>query len=414
MSIEIPHAQGPEKSVLSSMLKDPVYIAKAKSGGLSADHFHLPGHVALFRTIIERDAKGLACELVALVDALHKGGLLDSIGGPAAITDIFTYAPNGAHFDGHVALLRENHALRIGKLASYEISQLPADTTAEEIATRLRYTLEATTKALAHDSGLISAEKAAIALDAKLAELCSNQRAPGLETGLSPIDIVTGGMRPGEFWVVAAEPSGGKSVVMLQAAASALSEGKRVLVISLEMDAATVLSRILTNMHSIPFHTFTDPRRAGRGYLERARIALKSAVSLPLTIHDEGGVSLEQITGMAVVESDLKGGLDLLVVDYLQLIEGSQRRNSNRQEEVAAISRGLKALAKRLKCPVFSASQLNDDGRLRESRAIGQDADVVLKIKEDGIKGIKVRNGQKDQLFPLFLNGEFQRFDQQN
>ena len=77
------------------------------------------------------------------------------------------------------------------------------------------------------------------------------------------------------------------------------------------------------------------------------------------------------------------------------------------------MSRGLKALAKSLGCPVFTASQLNDQGRMRESRAIGQDADVVLVVEAEGIRGLKVRNGERGQLFPLVLNGELQRFEQQ-
>ena len=109
----MPHALGPEKSVLSSMLKDPEqWIGIALEEGLTRDHFYLPAHGLLFETLRDLNAKGKEIELVSLVALLHDRGLLDSIGGPAAITDIFTYAPNAAHFHNHVTLVKDKHVLR--------------------------------------------------------------------------------------------------------------------------------------------------------------------------------------------------------------------------------------------------------------------------------------------------------------
>jgi len=106
----------------------------------------------------------------------------------------------------------------------------------------------------------------------------------------------------------------------------------------------------------------------------------------------------------------MHGGLALVVVDYLQLIRGGRTKNETREEEIARVSGGLKQLAKELRCTVLSASQLNEAGQTRESRAIEQDADALLYITEDGIKIIKLRNGPRNDVLPLFLNGEMQRF----
>lgn len=409
--ITLPIAEGPEKSVLSSILKTEGMLARAQSEGLTADHFGHPARSRFFRLIAERVAAGKDIEIVGLCSDLHVAGELDACGGPQGITDIFTYAPNDAHFTQHLTILREFLARRLHIKGALEILETAETSNPDDLAKALAVTLDGATKALRHDSGILTAKQAVAKLQAQMLAAANNGEMPGLSTGLGPIDQATGGMRPGELWVIAAEPSGGKSVAMLQAAASAISEGKRVLVISLEMDAGTVIARMTSCERKIPFATFVNPRKAGARWLEAAKHALVAISDQPLSIHDKGGVSFEQIAGIARCEADRHGKIDLLVVDYLQLVEGSRRRrDETREQEVAGVSRGLKALAKALNCPVFTASQLNDQGRMRESRAIGQDADVVLVVEAEGIRGLKVRNGERGQLFPLALCGEFQRF----
>ena len=412
--ITMPIAEGPEKSVLSSILKTEAMLARAQADGLTADHFGAPARSRLFRLITERAAAGKDLELVAFFTDLQTAGELENLGGVQALTEVFTYAPNDAHFDQHVRILREFLARRLHIMGAVEILESAESSDPADLAKTLSLTLDGTTKALRHDSGILTAKQAVAKLEAQMLAAANNGDMPGLSTGLAPIDQATGGMRPGELWVIAAEPSGGKSVAMLQASASALSEGKRVLIISLEMDGGTVVGRMASCSRRIPFSTFVNPRKAGAKWLEAAKHALKSLSAEPLAIHDKGGLNFEQIKGIAQAEADRHGKLDLLVVDYLQLVEGSRRRrDETREQEVAGVSRGLKALAKSLGCPVFTASQLNDQGRMRESRAIGQDADVVLVVEAEGIRGLKVRNGERGQLFPLTLNGELQRFEQQ-
>jgi replicative DNA helicase len=412
--ITMPIAEGPEKSVLSSILKNEAMLARAQADGLTTDHFGAPARSRLFRLICERVAAGKDIELVGFFSHLQTAGELDACGGPGAIGELFTYAPNDAHFDDHLGILREFLARRLHIKGAVEILESAESSDPADLAKTLSLTLEGTTKALRHDSGILTAKQAVAKLEAQMLAAANNGDMPGLSTGLAPIDQATGGMRPGELWVIAAEPSGGKSVAMLQASASALSEGKRVLIVSLEMDGGTVVARMASCSRRIPFSTFVNPRKAGAKWLGAAKHALQAMTTEPLAIHDKGGLNFEQIKGIAQAEADRHGKIDLLIVDYLQLVEGSRRRrDETREQEVAGVSRGLKALAKSLGCPVFTASQLNDQGRMRESRAIGQDADVVLVVEADGIRGSKVRNGERGQLFPLVLNGELQRFEQQ-
>ena len=129
-----------------------------------------------------------------------------------------------------------------------------------------------------------------------------------------------------------------------------------------------------------------------------------------LLISDQPNMSIDYVCAQAEMEAEM-GGVDLLVVDYLQLLDGGRKTGDSQEQELATYSRRLKQLAKKLKCPVISPAQINDEGRLRGSRAIGHDADVVLKIQPDGVAVAKYRNAPKNDVLPLGLVGQFQRFE---
>jgi replicative DNA helicase len=409
---EIPHAQGPEKSVLSSILCDELMRAKAAADGIGEDHFHIPAHRHLFRLIRDRSAKGLSVDLVSLFEELHRTGELEPIGGIVGVSEIATYAPNSHHFESHAQILRESLARRTAFLAARKLLDEAPNMDGDELAKALSSALEGTVKALNATSGVVTAKDAVKRLREQLAALADQDaNVPGLSTGLYPVDLVTGGIWPVELWVVAAETSGGKSVIMLQAALSALKEGKRVFIVSLEMDAPTIAGRMIANLKSIPNDVWRKPKMASPAVLNRATSGMIELEGMPLTIDDQGGRTVDQIAALAQAEVDRHGKLDLIVVDYIQRVAARHVNGRSREQEVAEISSKLKGLAMKLKVPVITASQLNDGGKLRESRAIGQDADVVLVVEDDGIRGLKVRNGERDQLFPLALNGEFQRFE---
>ena len=129
-----------------------------------------------------------------------------------------------------------------------------------------------------------------------------------------------------------------------------------------------------------------------------------------LIICDEDSMTLESVTSKAQQVNDIQG-VDLIVVDYIQLVSLTNTADKARHEQVAEVTRTMKQMAKRFQCPVLTATQLNDDGRVRESRAIAHDADVLLTINEDGIYVAKSRNGQRDVTMNLTLNGRLQRFE---
>jgi len=233
---------------------------------------------------------------------------------------------------------------------------------------------------------------------------------PGASTGIAEIDAICGGMRPGEFWVVAGKPSRGKSVLMLQIASKFIADGKPTAIHSLEMMNHEVIGRLISVLTHTNYGSITQPRTAAKHELQKIQRGVEQISSSHLWIDSSSNQSIDSIAAEAERIRDLHGSLDLVVVDYLQLIRGSRSSRESREEEVARVSGGLKQLAKHLKCPVISASQLNDNNQVRESRAIEQDADALLFIADDGIKVGKLRNGQRDVVLPLRLNGQYQHF----
>lgn len=407
----LPSAPMVEKAVLSCAMKSAATFARLQAEGIGADHFHHPANRSLFETLRDRIAAGQSIDIVSIAQDSYAGGTLDMLGGAGALAEILTYAPNELHLNEHLRILREHLAKRRAMVAAYQIVTEGEGMEPDQIASALSFALEGTSDALSLDLGMVTAKEACERLaDHLKAQNEAEGEIPGIPTGIDPIDIVTGGMRPGQLWVVAAETSGGKSVLMLQVAAHFVASGKRVLVVSLEMTAEEVIQRMICTQFRASMSEFNRKAKS-RDFLVRAQKAIQQFAPSPLKIDDRGGRNLDQIAGNVQKFVDIHGGIDLLVIDYLQLVECQGKRNYTREQELSNLCRRMKGLAKKFRVPIFTASQLNDDGKLRESREIGMTADVILGIEEDGIRALKVRNGPRGQLFPLKLNGEIQRFE---
>lgn len=198
--------------------------------------------------------------------------------------------------------------------------------------------------------------------------------------GLRDLDFVTRGMHRGEFVVVGGRTSHGKSTFALQVAINAAQQGGKVLVYSLEMAPREVSRRVLCNQSGLEL--FNLRRELNVGELDGLRMCAEQMRSWPLTLSQSQKADLRAIVSEARAFK-AKGGLDLLVLDYLQLVEGPEHLRNNRTAEVGAISRALKTLAVELDCIVLSPSQLNDEGKVRESRSIEHDSNVFLEVSYD-------------------------------
>jgi replicative DNA helicase len=404
----IPSAHTSEKAVISSVLKDANLLKRAAADGVTADSFHHPDTRTLWEACRELPASdNNQYDLISLIQHLNEAGKLDRIGGPGQVVECYNYAPTPAGWTQWVLTLKEFQARRLAQQAARQIADAEDATSAID---SFRTTLQSLQQVVSGKQRSIDAEKASKAFIANMLRDYNSGGLPGMSTGIAELDEICGGMRPGEFWVIAGKPSRGKSVLMLQIASKFISDQRPVAIHSLEMMTHEVIGRLISTMTHTNYGSITQPRTAAKHELQKIQTGVEQISSAPLWIDSSSNQSIDSIAAEAERIRDLHGSLDLVVVDYLQLIRGSRSSRESREEEVARVSGGLKQLAKHLQCPVISASQLNDNNQVRESRAIEQDADALLFLADDGIKIGKLRNGRRDVVLPLRLNGQYQEF----
>jgi replicative DNA helicase len=404
-----PHAILSEKNVVSICIKDEAKFRQAVAEGIDKDAFYLPQTKLIFSILNEvpRGDDG-ETDLAVLVETMNERGILQTVGGVGAVAEIYSYAASASGWTHWLITLREHKARRLAidagmRLANTEDSQ--------EAITSTRDTLAALLKAVEGRKRSMTIQEASRAFYEQFRADHENGDIPGKSTGIDQIDAISGGMRPGEFWVVAGKPSRGKSVLMLQIACEFIKHSSPVAVFSLEMMAREIVGRLVTTIGGIPHDAITKPRSANKIHLSRIKTTIDEIKSAPLWIDSSAGQTIDTIQVEAERIRDSHGSLSLVVVDYIQLIRGSRNRGESREEEIARASGAMKQLAKHLGCPVLSASQLNEQGQTRESRAIEQDADALIYIVDDGIKIGKLRSGPRDAVLPLHLNGAMQRFE---
>jgi replicative DNA helicase len=240
----------------------------------------------------------------------------------------------------------------------------------------------------------------------------------GVSSGIQSIDHHTGGLDKEQLWVVAAPSSCGKTMLMMQVAQSFLNQGKSVLAYSFETSAGKLGIRSLANGMSIRGNALLarQGEKLTKSDIGRIRTGISEMNQANnLAICDNYDLTLDSMMASAAQRKKLGFDIDLIVVDYIQLVS-VMGQGKSREQEVAEISRGLKKMAKQHGCPVITASQLNEEGRTRESRAIVNDADVLLAIdpEEETVEIQKNREGERFVRLNLRMNGQYQRFEEYN
>jgi replicative DNA helicase len=391
----MPHAIGPEKSILSSMLKDPEqWIGRAIEEGITREHFYFPAHGELFDVIRELNAAGKEVELVSLIQTLHDRGLLDRIGGPAAVTDIFTYAPNAAHFEGHAGIVKDKHVLRRLIRASTEACAA-AYSNPEEVPAVLD---RAEAEILAIRQGAETAKSfdpkrgVQAVFDWLKGLIAGEADTRATPTGYPDLDRMAKGLKPGEMFVVAARPSMGKTSFLMNVAEHVcIDQGIPSLVFSCEMTAFQLMQRLIFARARFNAGKVERGFKPTKEELLRLKLAGEQIATAPIYIDDTPGLMIDTLRAKARRQKREKG-IGFIGIDYLQLLRsGSKQAQNAREREIGEISAGIKSLAKELDVPILVLAQLNrgPEGRsgkslgvprmsdLRESGTIEQDADMV-------------------------------------
>ena len=380
----LPSDHAAEAAVLGCCLMDGGLVGDL---GLSADDFHSPGHRRAWEVIARMAGEGLLVDPVTMYAEVERRGWQEWLPKETVIA-MATAVTSPAHADHYAAIVAEKSAARrLVVVARGIISSVEGGAEAEDCVRTAQDALYSVLTSRSK-SGPSAIQDALYSILGRLEG--SAPSGPVLPTGYHGLDdLHGGGLRPGELVVIAARPSMGKSALAANLVRLAGTRGKRALVFSLEMTREAIALNILAAESRVS----QDRLRKGAAYLrpedmDRIRSVAANLSGSGIYLDDNASIGLSAIRTEAQ-RIKARGGLDLLVIDYLQLMEADRsRQRSSRQEDVSALSRGLKVMARDLGVPVVALSQLNRmaeqrEGHrprlsdLRESGAVEQDADTV-------------------------------------
>lgn len=388
----MPHALGPEKSILSSMLQNPLeHISTAIEEKLTKQHFYLPAHGIVFELLLEFFEKGVEVELVSLVQKLIDKGLLESVGGPAALTELYSYAPNSGHFIAHLNFVKDKFTLR-SIINSCNEAIANAFDNPEDVP-QLLDSVETAVLAIRENSEVnraVTIQSAVKEVMEYFAALCSQEKkSQGFMTGYEVLDRMCGGLKPGEMFIIAARPSMGKTSFMMNIVEHiCLDQNKPAMVFSCEMTTFQIVQRLVFSRARYKLSDLSKGLLPQKKDLLSIKRASEEIANAKLFIDDTPGITINDLRAKAR-RKKRDEDIQLIAVDYLQLMRSLSKQAANsREREIAEISSGLKGLAKELGIPVIVLAQLNrgPEGRsggtprmsdLRESGSIEQDADMV-------------------------------------
>jgi replicative DNA helicase len=389
-----------ERTILGAILLDNAAHAEAAEF-LKSDDFSLDSHRRIFLRMTELIDTGRTVDIVTLSNELARYKEVESVGGVAYLASLTEGLPRRPVIEDYVRIVKDKGMLRrLMGICSAAIAKA-ADQSQDAIGV-----LDET------ESQLLEVSQASLNQGLQPIDIIirdsfgsidnlykQSREVSGLATGFTDFDRMTSGLQKGELIIIAARPSMGKTALAINIAENAaLRYASVVAIFSLEMSRESLLRRMLASQASV------DQQKIQKGFFgrveqEKLQTALSQLVDARIFIDDSAGATVSEMRAKARRLKQNAGGLDLVMVDYLQLMSatlpGASRKGyENRVQEVSAISRGLKAMAKELQVPVIALSQLSrsnekrDDKRpmlsdLRESGSIEQDADVVAFIHRE-------------------------------
>jgi replicative DNA helicase len=428
LSRPLPQNIEAEQAVLGAILLESTVINQVLQVLIPED-FYKDAHRKIFNAMIDLDRDNKPIDLLTLFDHLKsRGNLLEEVGESSYLTYLTELVPTTDNVNYYAKLVKEKSIVRKLVMAATDIAHRGNDDNVDldEFIDRAEHTILDIAQNKIKPSFYDSRELAVKALEIIEQLHARKELITGIATGFEKLDYMTSGLQVADLVIIAARPGLGKTSLSLNIAAhAALEHGKSIGIFSLEMTKEQLMLRMLSNKSKVNFSSIRS------GYikdddLEKLVHAADDLGQAKIYIDDTPAITVLEIRAKARRQQRDKG-LDMIIVDYLQLMRGS-RRSESREREIAEISGSLKALAKELSIPVIAISQLSrqtesrSDRRpqladLRESGAIEQDADLVLFIhradvyrkdpeEKDGIAELiigKQRNGPTGSIKLAFL-----------
>ena len=386
----LPHSVEAEQGVLGSMLISPREIIAECVEKISDQYFYVPAHQTVYKVLVELWNAGQGIDLITFTQVLRDRNVLETVGGAAFITSLFTFVPTAANVTYYLEIVRDKYILRQIIAACTESVRRSFEE--QDEVNNLLDEVEQKIFSVGEDrfKGQVLTMKDQVmeAIDA-IEQLYERRGGiTGISTGFAELDRMTNGLHESEMIVIAARPSMGKTALAMNITEHVAINAKLpVAVFSLEMSSQQLVQRLLCSRARVNLQKVRDGFLAERDFPSLTAAASKLAEA-QIFIDDSASLSILELRAKArrlKAQKDIK----LIVVDYLQLLRSTTRRaQDNRQLEISEISAGLKGLAKELKVPIIVIAQLNRQpeartgGRprlsdLRESGSIEQDADLV-------------------------------------
>jgi replicative DNA helicase len=397
-----------EQGVLGSVLIDPSTLHEAVQV-LRASDFFRDIHGVIWTAIVELYDQGLPVDVVTVSEELSRANKLESVGGFNAVASFAESVPHTVNALYWAQIVRQKSLARRLIMAGEETlkESYSNNHSAEELLSRAERRLFE----IAMDQGRATARDGAALAKAAWDRMERRHagEVTGIRTGFPVLDRLTEGLRPAALYILAARPSQGKTSLAMNVCETVVfKQGGAALFISLEMDYEELSDRLLSSQSGVSAKKIKTPRLLSQEETKSLEQAYEQISGCRLIVEDDPRRSMSQIAASTRFHR-AKNDIALVVIDYLSLIDGQARKGESRQEEVARVSRQLKALAREVKLPLLVLHQLNrnsenrEDRRprladLRESGQIEQDADVVMLLHRPDFYDKDDRPGQADVL----------------
>lgn len=434
-----PHSTEAERGVIGCIILSPVDCLPICIDKLtSPEVFYDLRHRTIYEAMLYMFEQKEAIDTITLMQTLRDTMKLDEVGGLPYLTSLPDSVPSAANLDYYIEIVREKHTLRVAIAGASGIVRDAYDSTGsvDEVVDKIQQTFLSLSSITSGKASAFTAKDVAVLAMQRIEHIASLGGQPeGLPTGFADIDKIVGGFKGGEMIVLAARPSAGKTALALNISSFvAVDRMRPTMFFSVEMSKESLMVRELCSRAGVSSRWIRDGMMTAED-LTKLTGAYNEVCGGRLYIDDAGGLSIMQLRARARRYHQLYG-IELFVIDYLQMLHAAGKKTSNRQEEVGAVSRGIKELAKELKVPVLALAQLNRESEkdktprrprvsdLRESGEIEQHADIIMllyskpppegvfpdpHVSSSGLIIAKNRDGETDEIELTFLK-RFTRF----
>ncbi|HHE38017.1 MAG TPA: replicative DNA helicase [Candidatus Cloacimonetes bacterium] len=425
---QLPNDINAEAAVLSAMMIDNFVVSKAIEL-LDEEHFYRTAHKIIYKTLLDLFEENIEIDIITVIDRLKQNGTLEKVGGENFINELSDVVLSGANIEYHANIVQERALLRQLITTSNQIIEecYKSDQPVEDIVDNAEQEIFRIAERPERKT-FVKIDKIIPTAIKNIEEIATSKKSViGVPSGFPDLDKKIGGFRPGQFVVIAARPAMGKTSLALNIAFNAsMYYDKKVAIFTMEMDNEEILLRMMSSASEVSMDNMLKGYGMDEKKILRIAQVAEALSEKEIFVDDVGSNTLLDIRAKTRrLKAEIKG-LDMLIIDYLQLMS-VKRNRENRQQEIAEISRSLKILAKEMGIPIIALSQLNRavESRkppipmladLRESGAIEQDADIVMFIyreeeydKETEKKGIakiiisKNRHGATGEIELLFV-----------